>query len=244
MAVTLWEENIGWGSGSTFQTAAATGLMQYGLENDDYLSLMEIMRASSEALRKTHTFDLSEYIGNQGDQGPAGPRGLPGLPGLGTSFVPRVTIPSQPAVPHNHPYHLHDVPDEDYPKILILWSQVATAVAYSDSVVGCSGWAKFINETGNDRVLTIWLMYRTYLQGDPAGLADDGYGPANATRISEVVSGTIPLGGEKLIRVSTSFITTEYVYVDLYAQIDTYSGDDVRAVANHYGISGKGVFSE
>ena len=239
----MWQEDIGWGSGSTMQVAAAAGMrMDLGL-NDTTL-LQGIMEASSQALRKTHTFDLTEYTGDQGPQGPAGPRGLPGLPGLGTSYVPRVVIPSVPSPPpNNKPYHPNDVPDEPYTNILTVWSQVASATVYHVSVINCRGWAKFVNETGSDRTLRIWLMHRTFAQGDPDGLAADGYGPANATRVSDVVAGTVAAGGEKLIQVHASFSTTAYGYVDLYAQIDSYVAAEVHAEENHYGISGTGVYS-
>jgi len=135
------------------------------------------------------------------------------------------------------------VPDEPYSIFLTIWSQVASDRVYPASAVNCRGWAKFVNETGNDRTLSIWLMYRLSADGDPTGLADDGYGPANATRVSDVVEGVIPFGGEKLIQAHASFTATAYGYVDLYVQIDTYSGEDVRAEENHYGISGTGVYS-
>ena len=240
--VMLWQDNIGWGCGSTFGTAASAG-MRHDPGGEAYTLLQRIMAATSQTLRTGHAFDLDDYIGGQGRQGPAGPRGLPGLPGWGTDYVPYTYVPSTPApATPRRPYHPNDKPDESYSNILTLWSQVATAIVYAGSDVDCTGWAKFVNETGNDRVLGIWLMYRSYVQGDPAGLADDGYGPANATRISDVVTGTIPFGQERTIRVRGSLTSSAYGYIDLYVQIDAYSGEDVRAVANHYGISGKGVF--
>ena len=107
-------------------------------------------------------------------------------------------------------------------------------------MVDCTGWARFVNDTGASRVLTIWLMYRDYTQGDPTG--GDQYGPENATLISDYVSQTIAAGSESLIRVRGHVEPDLYGYVDLYGRIDTYSGDEVRAEGNHYGISGRGIF--
>ena len=243
MGLMTWEENVGWGSGSTMQTAAAAGLRgDFGLNNTTLLQ--GIMEAASQAMRKTHTFDLSEYAGDQGPPGPAGPRGLPGLPGLGTSYVPRVTVPSVPGPPNpkGKPYHPNDVPIEPYTHILIVWSQLASAYVFNGSVVTVKGWAKFVNETTSNRTLRIWLMYRSSADGDPAGLADDGFGPANATRVSDVVEDTVPLGGEKLIQVHGSFTATHFGYIELYGQIDTYVGTGLRTEENHYGVSGTGVY--
>jgi len=237
MGVMLWEEDVGWGSGSTMQTAAAAGLRaDFGL--DDTTLLQGIMEASSQAMRKTHTFDLDEYVGNQGAQGPAGPKGLPGLPGLGTSYVPRTVVPSggyNP--PRNKPYHPNDVPGVPYYGFGIIWSQVASVQVYYRTIVDCAGWAKFINDSAGSRTLMLWLMYRRYSQGDPTGP-----GPDNATLISDYVSETIEAGKEKMIRIKGYVEPDEFGYIDLYVRIDTYSGEEVRAPANHYGISGIGTW--
>ena len=239
----MWQEDIGWGSGSTMQVAAAAGMrMDLGL-NDTTL-LQGIMEASSQALRKTHTFDLSEYLGDQGPQGPAGPRGLPGLPGLGTSYVPRVIIPSAPGPGPTPPDHPHSDPDPDDHSwnVLIIWSQIAHAVIMQNRYYDVTGWAKIFNDSGSDNSITLWIMHRTYAQGDPAGLADDGYGPANATRVSDVVTTTVPAGKEVMARVKATFTAPPLSgYVDLYGQLGSYS-ELLGVEGNHYGISGKGIY--
>ena len=243
MGLMTWEENVGWGSGSTMQTAAAAGLRgDFGLNNTTLLQ--GIMEAASQAMRKTHTFDLSEYAGDQGPPGPAGPRGLPGLPGFGSSYVPRTVVPSggyNPPTAPDHPSSPRDSDDISW-NVLIVWSQIASATIIQNRYYDVTGWAKIFNDSGSSNSITLWIMYRTYAQGDPAGLADDGYGPANATRVSDVVTTTVAAGKEVMARVKATFTAPPLTgYVDLYGQLGSY--DALLGVeGNHYGISGRGIY--
>lgn len=231
-----WAENIGWGSGSTFQTAASTGLARYGPEDNEHTLLRGILAATTRTMRKAHSFDLSEYIGEQGQEGQAGPRGLPGLPGIGTDYVPSRYVPSTPSYSpaRNSPYHPQDVPDVTYTNILIIWSNIATITVFRGDV-DCTGWGKFVNNSGSDRQITLWMKYFTLSEEPPAGP-----GPDNGTFIGDYVTETVPAGGVKTIRVRASFTAPEFGHVYLFAQIDTLESL-MNIPANHYGISGKGT---
>jgi hypothetical protein len=74
------------------------------------------------------------------------------------------------------------------------------------------------------------------VDGNPAAGDPDIY------RISATVSEDIPVGASKLIQVFGIVTPTFFGDVDLFASIDVFSSSEVRADANHYGISGTGVY--
>jgi hypothetical protein len=230
-----WEETMGWGSGSTFQTAASTGLMRYGLGDDEYALLRNILLASTQALRKTHTFDLEEYVGGQGPQGIPGPRGLPGLPGTGTSFVPTEQIVSESAPPARRVYHDSEVGTVDFTSIGVVYAQIATADIYSGSDVDATGWAQIENGGAGSRTVTLWMQYRAVGDSAPDG-----------TQVGDSTVTVIPAGESRTARTRAAFsISTPgsvvRYYLDLYAKIDTLE-PLLLLPANHYGITGRGVF--
>jgi hypothetical protein len=229
-----WAENIGWGAGSTFQTAASTRLMQAGLADDEYTLLRQILQAATQEMRKTHTFDLEEFLGAQGPRGIQGPPGIPGLPGIGTSYIPTTQMASSGYTPAPRLYQNSQRGTTTYNNVSVVWSQLAQVNIFSASDIDATGWAQVYNGGAGAIVLTIWMSYRP--DGDAVG---------TGTTVGDEVSLSIPAGATRTLRTRAAFTITsassELYYLDLYGKLDVEESL-LSITANHYGITGRGVF--
>lgn len=236
----MWDENIGWGGGSSIQVAGSSMMKLLDPDSDEYGVMRDIMD-SFICMPQSHEFDLSEFIGLQGPQGPPGPRGLPGLPGMGTDYIPTTTVPSVPYTPAPTGDHFSEKPEVDhYWDVLIVWAELASGMVHRGGDITATGWAKVVNDTAFDNGITLWLRYYRhdeYHVGDPADWVDAG------TAIGDDIHEDIPAGKTVTARITRSFTINDpnnAYYIVLFGRLDSY--DTLYTPENHYGISGKEIY--